>query len=101
MVLQLATANKSVNEYLPDRRGLGTNLLFLRYLAFRRFPFAYGVNSFRRALLLAAPTDAIEILARFVDGIGSARECQVSAQELVEVFALPLRFVGPQLSVGG
>jgi 2-phospho-L-lactate/phosphoenolpyruvate guanylyltransferase len=38
---------------VPDRRGSGTNLLFLRYLAFRQFQFAYGANSFERHLAAA------------------------------------------------
>jgi 2-phospho-L-lactate/phosphoenolpyruvate guanylyltransferase len=35
---------------VPDSGGLGTNLLFLEFLTFRRFPFAYGKDSFQRHL---------------------------------------------------
>ena len=33
---------------VPDREGRGTNILLLRYQAFRQFPFAFGGNSFAR-----------------------------------------------------
>jgi 2-phospho-L-lactate/phosphoenolpyruvate guanylyltransferase len=38
---------------VPNSAGLGTNLLFLKFLVFRRFPFAYGTNSFQRHLAAA------------------------------------------------
>ena len=46
----------------------------------------------------AAPTDAVEILAGFVDRVCRAREGDVPAQKTVEVFALPDGLVRPRLS---
>jgi 2-phospho-L-lactate guanylyltransferase len=38
---------------VPDQEGQGTNLLFLRFRAFQRFPFAFGVHSFARHCAIA------------------------------------------------
>jgi 2-phospho-L-lactate guanylyltransferase len=38
---------------VPDREGQGTNLLLLRFRAFQRFPFAFGVHSFPRHCAIA------------------------------------------------
>jgi 2-phospho-L-lactate/phosphoenolpyruvate guanylyltransferase len=38
---------------VPDSGGMGTNLLFLKFPAFRQFPFEYGTNSFQRHLAAA------------------------------------------------
>jgi 2-phospho-L-lactate/phosphoenolpyruvate guanylyltransferase len=41
---------------VPDSGGMGTNLLFLKFLAFRQFSFEYGANSFQRHLAAARST---------------------------------------------